>query len=43
LVIGIFNHGNIKKADEYFRKIVAGKYWPAFGIIAAKAELARKK
>jgi tetratricopeptide (TPR) repeat protein len=35
--------GNGKKADEYFRKIVAGKYWPAFGFIAAEAELARRK
>ena len=35
--------GNRAKAEEYFRKIVAGKYWPAFGFIAAEAELARKK
>jgi tetratricopeptide (TPR) repeat protein len=35
--------GNRAKAEEYFRKIVAGKYWPAFGFIAAEAELVRKK
>jgi tetratricopeptide (TPR) repeat protein len=35
-------NGNGAKAEEYFRKIVAGKYWPAFGFIAAEAELARK-
>lgn len=35
--------GNRAKAEEYFRRIVAGKYWPAFGFIAAEAELARKK
>ncbi len=36
-------NGNRAKAEEYFRKIVSGKYWPAFGFIAAEAELARKK
>jgi tetratricopeptide (TPR) repeat protein len=36
-------NGDPKKAEEYFRKIVSGKYWPAFGFIAAEAELARKK
>ncbi len=35
--------GNRAKAEESFRKIVAGKYWPAFGFIAAEAELAKKK
>jgi tetratricopeptide (TPR) repeat protein len=38
-----FYNGNHAKAEEYFRKIVAGKYWPAFGFIAAEAELARMK
>ena len=36
-------NGNAARGEEYFRKIVAGKYWPAFGFIAAEAELARKK
>ncbi|MGE0130063.1 MAG: tetratricopeptide repeat protein [Blastocatellales bacterium] len=36
-------NGNRAKAEEYFRKIVSGKYWPAFGFIAAESELARKK
>lgn len=36
-------NGDRKKAEEYFRKIVSGKYWSAFGFIAAEAELARKK
>ncbi len=36
-------NGDRAKAEEYFRKIVSGKYWPAFGFIAAEAELARKK
>lgn len=36
-------NGNHARGEEYFRKIVAGKYWPAFGFIAAEAELARKK
>jgi tetratricopeptide (TPR) repeat protein len=36
-------NGDRKKGEEYFRKIVSGKYWPAFGFIAAEAELARKK
>jgi hypothetical protein len=30
-------------AEEFFRRIVSGKYWPAFGFIAAEAELARNK
>jgi len=34
-------NGNAAKADEYFRRIVSGAYWPAFGFIAAEAELAR--
>ncbi|MCI0523622.1 MAG: tetratricopeptide repeat protein [Acidobacteria bacterium] len=36
-------NGNRAKAEEYFRKIVAGKYWPAFGFISAETELAKKK
>lgn len=36
-------NGNQARGEEYFRKIVAGKYWPAFGFIAAETELARKK
>jgi len=32
-----------EKAVVYFKKIVGGKYWPAFGFIAAEAELARMK
>lgn len=36
-------NGNRTKAEEIFRKIVSGKYWPAFGFIAAEAELARAK
>ena len=38
-----FYNGNRTKAEEYFRKITTGKYWPAFGFIAAEVELARKK
>jgi tetratricopeptide (TPR) repeat protein len=34
-------NGNPTKATEYFRKIVGGKFWPAFGFIAAEAELAK--
>ena len=34
-------NGNREKALEYFRKITAGNYWPAFGFIAAEVELAR--
>jgi tetratricopeptide (TPR) repeat protein len=36
-------NGQRAKAEDYFRKITSGKYWPAFGFIAAEAELARKK
>ncbi len=36
-------NGDHGKANEYFQKIVSGKYWPAFGFIAAESELARKK
>lgn len=34
-------NGNPAKAEEYFRSCISGKYWPAFGFIAAEAELAR--
>jgi tetratricopeptide (TPR) repeat protein len=34
-------NGNRAKAEEFFRRIVAGKFWPAFAFIAAEAELAR--
>lgn len=36
-------NGNKEKAKEYFQKIVSGKYWPAFGFIAAETELKRMK
>ncbi len=36
-------NGNRAKAEEYFRRIVSGRYWPAFGFIAAETELARRK
>lgn len=32
-------NGEQKKAIAVFKKVVAGKYWPAFGFIAAEAEL----
>jgi tetratricopeptide (TPR) repeat protein len=35
-------NGNRAKAEEHFRRIVSGKFWPAFGFIAAEVELARK-
>ena len=36
-------NGDRAKAEEYLKKIVSGKYWPAFGFIAAETELARKR
>jgi len=30
-------------AENYFRECISGKYWPAFGFIAAEAELARMR
>ena len=36
-------NGNKAKAEDYFRRVVSGKYWPAFGFIAAETELARAK
>lgn len=35
--------GDKAKAKELFEKIVSGKYWPAFGFIAAETELARMR
>jgi len=35
--------GQKEKASGFFEKIVTGRYWPAFGFIAAEAELARMK
>ena len=37
-----FVNGDSSRAVEIWRKVVAGKYWPAFGFIAAEAELARR-
>lgn len=34
-------NGDKAKAKEYFQKIVSGKYWSAFGFIAAETELTR--
>ncbi len=36
-------NGDRARAEELFRRIVSGKYWPAFGFIAAETELARWK
>jgi hypothetical protein len=36
-------NGNRKKAKEYFQRIVGTTYWPAFGFIAAEAELSRMR
>jgi tetratricopeptide (TPR) repeat protein len=36
-------NGQKEKARGLFEKIVTGRYWPAFGFIAAEAELARMK
>jgi tetratricopeptide (TPR) repeat protein len=35
--------GREEKARGFFEKIVTGRYWPAFGFIAAEAELVRMK
>lgn len=35
--------GNPAQAREWFNRVTSGKYWPAFGFIAAEAELARMK
>jgi len=36
-------NGDKAKAKELFQKITSGKYWPAFGFIAAETELTRIK
>ena len=36
-------NGNKTKAKELFQKITSGKYWPAFGFIAAETELTRMR
>jgi tetratricopeptide (TPR) repeat protein len=36
-------NGDRQRAVEVFRKVVAGSQWPAFGFIAAEAELARMR
>jgi tetratricopeptide (TPR) repeat protein len=36
-----FYNGQIEKAREIFQKVVRGKYWAAFGYIAAEADLKR--
>ncbi len=38
-----FYNGRKEKAKEIFEKVVAGKYWAAFGFIAAEVELSRMK
>ena len=35
-------NGDVARAEETFRRILAGGNWPAFGYIAAEAELARE-
>lgn len=37
----LYNAGDAESAKRWFERIVDGKYWPAFGFIAAEAELAR--
>jgi tetratricopeptide (TPR) repeat protein len=36
-------NGRNERAMEIFRKIASGSYWPAFGFIAAEAELVRAR
>ncbi|HSE38939.1 MAG TPA: tetratricopeptide repeat protein [Blastocatellia bacterium] len=36
-------NGDKVKAKELFQRITSGKYWPAFGFIAAETELARMR
>lgn len=35
--------GDHKRADALFERVTSGPYWPAFGFIAAEAELARRR
>jgi hypothetical protein len=37
----ILIQGDMDGAMAQFRRVVAGAYWPAFGFIAAEAELVR--
>jgi tetratricopeptide (TPR) repeat protein len=36
-------NGDKAKAKEQFQRIVSGKYWPAFGFVAAETELTRMR
>lgn len=36
-----FYHGQTEKAREIFQKVIKGRYWAAFGYIAAEADLKR--
>jgi hypothetical protein len=36
-------NGDKTKAKELFQRITSGKYWPAFGFIAAETELTRMR
>jgi hypothetical protein len=36
-------NGDKAKASEVFQRITSGKYWPAFGFIAAETELTRMR
>ena len=38
-----FYNGNTQKAKEIFEMVMRGKYWAAFGYIAAEVDLARLK
>lgn len=38
-----FYNGQPEKAEEIFEKVIKGKYWAAFGYIAAEADLMRLK
>ena len=35
--------GDQEQAEKIYRRVVAGKYWSAFGYLAAEAELAEMK
>jgi len=38
-----FYNGRTAEAEAVFRRVVAGRQWPAFGHIAAEAELKRMR
>jgi len=38
-----FFNGDVEKAKEIFEQVIKGKYWAAFGYIAAEADLKRMK